>query len=297
MLHKQAMVLAAGLGTRLQPFSLIRPKPLFPVLDRPIILSTIAKLREAGFDSITINAHHLREQFVDQLRSEHDITLQLEDKILGTGGGLRLASKQFEKKVPVLVTNGDIYHTIDLEWVYEQHQFSNERVTLVLHDCPRFNNVRVNDDYYVKGFDENTGMTEMNTQRLAFTGIHVIDPEILELMPSDGFYDIIKCYQNFLKQGGRIKGLPVEGHYWTDMGTPADYLQLHNDLILSTKLESEKLIFSGKDVRLGNNVHFNDWVSIGSGAKIGNNVSLSRVVVWDGAKVDDDSKLQDTIIT
>ncbi len=81
------------------------------------------------------------------------------------------------------------------------------------------------------------------------------------------------------------------------MGTPADYLQLHSELLRSTEMKSNKPIFRGKHTQVGSNVHFDDWVCIGSGAQIGNNVSLSRVVVWDGAKVDDNSKLQDTIVT
>jgi mannose-1-phosphate guanylyltransferase len=297
VLLKQAMVLAAGLGTRLQPFSLIRPKPLFPVLDTPLLLHTINKLRKSDFHSITINAHYLREQFVDLLRKEQGIQLQLENEILGTGGGLRLASKHFEKNTPVLVTNGDIYHTIDLDWVYKQHLLSKQMVTLVLHDYPRFNNVRVNDDFYVQGFDDTTGLKTVKRQRLAFTGIHIINPEIFDLIPPDGFYDIIKCYQNFIRQGGRINGLLAQDHYWTDMGTADDYLQLHSELLQPPAMKSKKPIYKGTHVKIGNNVHLNDWVCIGSGAKIGNNVSLSRVVVWDGARVKDDSNLQDTIVT
>ena len=109
----QAMILAAGFGTRLLPYTELRPKPLFPLLNKPLLLLTIERLQRAGFDHIVVNCHHLRDQIVDLLQDLRGVVVQQEDIILGTGGGLRLALNVFRNE-PVLVTNGDIYHSVDL---------------------------------------------------------------------------------------------------------------------------------------------------------------------------------------
>ena len=191
----RAMILAAGLGTRLRPYSLVRPKPLFPILGRPLLLITIDKLRRAGFSPIIVNCHHLSEQIVDLLKGEDDIILQVEVDVLGTGGGLRMALGSCGKE-PLLVTNGDIYHTIPYDKIYARHQQSGCQVSMVMHDFSRFNKVHVDQKWRVQGFSTTSFAPESNaTTLLAFTGIHVVDPQILESIPSGCFFNIILPYR------------------------------------------------------------------------------------------------------
>lgn len=295
MPDKQAMVLAAGFGTRLKPYSLLRPKPLFPVLDTPLIFHTLYQLRKAGFKKITVNAHHLKEQFIHLLHDEKDIMLQLEDVELGTGGGLRLAYGNFSRN-PVLITNGDIYHSIELNKVFDQHCRSGEKITLVLHDFPRFNNVLVDETNYVVSFGNENNKDREKIRKLAFTGIHVVDPDILQIMPKGQFYNIIDCYRLWMREGVNIKALVVDGHYWTDMGTPGDYLKLHEYLLTGKDNDGASSFYLGEDVNLSDNVQFKDWVCIGSNATIGRGSSLNRVVVWDGVEVPMGTNLSDAII-
>lgn len=278
------MILAAGFGTRLKPYSLLRPKPLFPVLDEPLISRTIRQLRNQGFTKIIINAHHLRQQFVDLLINDKDIQLQLEDKILGTGGGLRQAFDILGTE-PVLVVNGDICHEIDLAAVYAGHRQSGADVTLVLHDYPRYNNVSVQGEK-ICSFGENGG------KQLAFTGIHVLAPELLTIIPPDTFYNIIDCYRYWIEEGAFVRS-QVINNWWTDMGNPTDYLTLHETLLRRMKTP----FYFGSEVKLGCDVEFSNWVCIGSGAKIGSRARLAGVVVWDGAKVPADADFTDTIVT
>ncbi|HIJ79428.1 MAG: sugar phosphate nucleotidyltransferase [Desulfobulbaceae bacterium] len=294
----KAMVLAAGLGTRLLPFTLKRPKPLFPVVGRPLLLRITEQLRQAGSDSILVNAHHLREQIVAALADSLDVVVQEEAEELGTGGGLRLARDQFGDQ-PVLVVNGDIWHDIDVAEVFQRHCESGADVTMVLHDCPRFNNVQVAGGLRVVGFGHEPG--DLPASLLAFTGIQVINPAVLELIPAGCFFNIIDCYRLLLEQGGTIKGLVVRDHFWTDMGTPADYLALHQTLLTAkNKLRSwpnpGAPFFMGDNARCGADVKFHDWVAIGSNALIGEGCELQRVVVWDGAVIPSGSKLIDTIV-
>ncbi len=292
---KKAMILAAGLGTRLRPYSERRPKPLFPVLGTPLLRHTVAGLRRAGFGPLVVNAHHLGEQIAAALAGEADVFVQQEAEILGTGGGLRRALPHFGSE-PVLVTNGDIFHTIDLARVYDDHRGSGAAVTMVLHDCPRFNKVAMADDGRIIGFGDEVAAAPT---RLAFTGIHVIDPAILTALPADTFSDIIDCYRALIASGGAVRGLVVRGHYWTDMGTPDDYLALHGALLrgeVPGEMAPSTPFLIEASARLGAGVQWHDWVAVGAAARLGAGASLTRVVVWDGAEVPAGAVLADTIV-
>ncbi len=284
------MILAAGFGTRLKPYSLSRPKPLFPVLDRPLIFRHIAQLREAGFEYILVNCHHLREQIVTLLSGERDIFLQEELIELGTGGGMRMANGFFGKE-PVLVINGDIFHTLDLAGIYKDHCRSGADATLVLHDYPRFANVDVDEQLNILSFG-----SDGNHRKLAFTGIHVLAPNLLNVIPPGIFYNIIDCYRYWIQRGGRIRGYQVQGHFWTDIGTPEDYLELHRVLLTEKPFKSLTPFYFGKGVRIPSDLQSEDWLCVGADAKIGRECSLRRVVVWDHASVPDGSVIEDSIV-
>lgn len=301
----KAMILAAGMGTRLRPFSLNRPKPLFPVLARPLLLLTVDRLKKAGFRPIIVNAHHLAGQIRDALQQDRDIILQHEEEVLGTGGGLRKALPRLGKE-PVLVTNGDIYHTIDLRDAYQSHCQSERAITMVMHDFPRFNRVAVDEECRVLDFGpEPADETGGEVQRLAFTGIHIIRPEILRLIPADTRYSILDCYRTWMRQGETIRADIRQGHTWYDIGTLEDYLELHAGLLSGRIPSYEELGFTPEtgpffvpdDAVLGKNVRLRDWVCIGHHARVGDNVVLQRAVVWEGACIAPGAELRETIVT
>ena len=290
----QAMILAAGFGTRLLPYTALRPKPLFPLLNKPLLLLTIERLQRAGFDHIVVNCHHLGQQIADLLRNLPGVVVQEEDLILGTGGGLRLALRSFRDE-PVLVTNGDNYHTVDLRIVYEAHCRDTAPVTMVMHDYPRFNTVSVQGDL-VAGFDGKQGL-------LAFTGLHVLNPEILTGLQVLQPASIIDLYRRLLQEKKCIRSLRVDGCYWTDMGTLQDYLALHAGLLTGTIPWWPELgerpatpFFLAPGARCGSTVHMRDWVCAGR-VQIEGDAGLERVVLWDGAVVKSGSRLRDALIT
>lgn len=287
----RVMILAAGFGTRLKPYSLLRPKPLFPLLDVPLIGHILDQLKHAGFGPVLVNSHHLKEQLTDFIGNRDGVSLQQELSVLGTGGGLRMA-QDFLGNDPVLVVNGDIYHTIDLASVYEAHCVSGARVTLVLHDYQRFNRVSLDDQGGVRAFGEDDG-----AKKLAFTGIHVLNPEILSVIPPGSFYDILDCYRYWISQGEPIQALVVRDHFWKDMGTPEDYLDLHRVLLTEKSFCRKSPFYVGRNVHIPDDLTFEGWFSIGSNAKIGRGCHLKRVVVWDGAVVPDGVNISDAIIT
>jgi mannose-1-phosphate guanylyltransferase len=300
----KAMILAAGLGTRLLPFTSQRPKPLFPILNKPLLHMTISRFRDSGFSEIIVNSQHLRQQIKKTLQNEANCILQEEETILGTGGGLRMALSHFNHE-PVLVANGDIYHTVNYQEVYKNHCQANADVTLVLHDYPRFNDVAVDEKMLITGFN-NSGEDQESLERiLAFTGIHIINPDVLRIIPSDTPYCIIECYRKLLEQGGSIRAHLATDHFWTDMGTPEDYLKLHADLLehkipvyeeLNEVLNEAPFVGMQK-ASIAKDVKLLDWVCIGKGATIGAGATLQRSVIWDGASVPAGSIIQDAIVT
>ena len=310
----QAMILAAGLGTRLRPHTLVRPKPLMPVLDRPLLLRNVTELRRAGCGSLLVNAFHLREQISSGLAGEPEVAVQLEEKELGTGGGLRRALSRFGPE-PVLVVNGDIVHNIDYRRVYAHHLAEGNDATLVLHDAPRFNNVLTDPGGNILAFGtgsgegEGEGRGEGERQLLAFTGLQVITPGLLELIPPDIFYNSIDWYRQLIAAGYRVRALVVKDHFWTDMGTPEDYLKLHAALLNGTApLYQDEIaaavnpmgtgpLFCGSGVRLGRELLCRDWVVAGSNAVLGDRVTLRRCVIWDGVELPAGTTAEDTIFS
>jgi NDP-sugar pyrophosphorylase family protein len=295
MADMQAMILAAGFGTRLLPFTEFRPKPLFPIMNKPLLLLTIERLQRAGFDHIVVNCHHLRQQIIDLLCDIKGIVIQQEEVVLGTGGGLRLALQSLRDE-PVLVTNGDIYHTVDYRLLYEAHRIDTAPVTMAMHDFPRFNTVSVQDEL-VAGFDH-----AENGRFLAFTGLHVLNPEILSAIPFMQPSSIIDCYRLLLKDKRRIHAVRVDGCFWTDMGTVQDYLALHGGLLTGRIPWWQELgvmpdtpFFLADRQTCSRTVTMTDWVCVGQ-VEIGDDVSLQRVVVWDGASVPGGSRLEDALI-
>ena len=279
----QAIILAAGYGVRLRPYTDFRPKPLFPVLNQPLLHRLLGQLRMCGCRSVVVNCHHLAEQIKAELAVWPDALIQHEPILLGTGGSLRLALDRLENE-PVLVMNGDLYHEIDLERVYRHHLLSKNSVTLALHDYPRFNNVGIKGDR-VRSFGADAG------RQLAFTGIQVVDPEMIERVPADRFHHIIDLYRELAPQG-RIGFFRVDGACWRDIGTPTDYLDLHRELLVG---QSNWLVDPG--ARIGSDVVLAEWGCIGAGAVIGAGAYLCRSVVWDGAVVAPGNVVTDRIIT
>ncbi|OQX04571.1 MAG: hypothetical protein BWK76_28565 [Desulfobulbaceae bacterium A2] len=297
----QAMILAAGFGTRLKPYSTLRPKPLFPVLNRPLLARIIDRLLAVGCDPVVVNAHHLPEQIAELLRHYPRVLLQREQEILGTGGGLRRALPLLRNE-PLLVVNGDIVHDIDLAGLWQRHRATGAQVTLALHDYPQHNKVAVQGER-VLNFTADSGVA--GTQLLAFTGVQVVEPRVLERIPAAGFFHVIDLYETLAQEGEGVRGQRVDGCRWWDMGTPQEYLALHGALLTApSRPWPERAadvagypLCLAPDARIPRDLAWHDWLVVGAGATIGAGAELSRCVVWDGAQVPAGARLCDVIVT
>ncbi|MDY6903115.1 MAG: sugar phosphate nucleotidyltransferase [Thermodesulfobacteriota bacterium] len=227
----KALILAAGLGTRLLPYTRHTPKPLFTINNRPLLGIIIDRLIDAGCGHIVINTHHLAhkiETFVATQKYGIPIQTRHEPDILGTGGAIRNMADIVTDR-PFLVINSDIFTDIDLAGVFAFHAGHDNPATLVLHDYAVFNTVAVDKNNCITGFargheTETTGPA--GTRELAFTGIHVMSPEVLNWTGNThGYLDIITVYRKMIKAGVCLRAYVVNNHQWHDIGTPASYTQ------------------------------------------------------------------------
>lgn len=221
----KALILAAGLGTRLLPFTRHTPKPLFTLNGRPVLDLTLERLQRAGCREVVINTHYHPEQIESFLAARSyamPVRIRHEPEILGTGGAIRNVADFWSEDDWLLVVNSDIVTDIDLARVADFHHTHQSVVTMVMHDFPRFNSVWVNAEDWISGFDESKSPPG-DHRRLAFTGIHVVTRPVLDFLPPAGPAHIIDAYAAMLRAGQGIKALMVRDHYWQDIGTPESY--------------------------------------------------------------------------
>ncbi|MCI5140790.1 MAG: hypothetical protein D3909_03490, partial [Candidatus Electrothrix sp. ATG1] len=219
-----------------------------------------------------------------------EVILQHEAEVLGTGGGLRKALEHFRDE-PVLVMNGDIFHDIDLRSLMATHAAGSASVTMALHDYPRFNSVQIQGEQ-VCGFPEDENSDSKSTRDLlAFTGIHVVNREIIEQIPANCFFHIIDLYKE-LAEAKKIGFTRINDCFWQDMGTPDDYLDLHRHL-LSTGTPAWQI---HESAHIGKNVNLKEWGAVGAGAVIGDGAKLAQCVIWGDAQIKAGAELTGEII-
>lgn len=232
----KAMILAAGLGTRLRPLTNTIPKPLLPVGGTPLIVWNLLLLRRHGFRDVLINLHYLGPMIPQALgdgsRYGLRITYSEEPVILGTGGALKQAEAFFDGQ-PVLVMNGDTMIELDLGALVATHEAHAPSVTMVVRDDPeavQWGLVELDEAQRVhringKGRDG----TSAPCHRM-FAGLHIVHPRVLRRLPPAGTpSSIIDAYTGALQDGELVMGYDARG-YWSDVGTPERYAQAEQDV-------------------------------------------------------------------
>jgi aminoglycoside/choline kinase family phosphotransferase/choline kinase len=217
----KALILAAGLGTRLRPHTLTTPKALFTLAGRPLLDIHIRNLTEAGCEAVGVNTHHLADAikaFVASRRFDIPVHLRHEPAILGTGGAIQNWADFWDHR-PFMVINADVYSTIDLKTVYEFHRRRRPAATLVLVDDPEFNQVEVESDGRVRAFSS----AGAAAGALTFTGIQVLDPVVLDFIPGQGFYSSIDAFRAMIAAGRTVLAYVPERGVWKDLGTEVRY--------------------------------------------------------------------------
>ncbi len=227
-----ALVLAAGLGTRLLPHTRLLPKPLFPIGGRPLLDRIIWDLIRSGCRGIVVNTHYLSgriEAFIEERRYPVPVRTLHEPEILGTGGAIRNAANAgLLGDGPFLAVNGDILTDIDYGALYRFHLSHSHPATLALVDNSEFNTVTVDVDGSngSDGSDRVDGFVSGfagNGKGLTFTGVQALDPEILAFIPGEGFSSSIDAYEKSMRAGKKIRAHIESEIQWEDLGTPQRY--------------------------------------------------------------------------
>jgi mannose-1-phosphate guanylyltransferase / phosphomannomutase len=232
------MILAAGLGSRLRPLTTHLPKPLVPILDRPLLWHLIRRIRQAGIHEIAINLYYRGEQIRGWLgRGEHlgvEITYSEEAELLGSAGGVRRI-RHFFGNEPVLIVHGDILFDVDLSAVIQYHLSRAAQATLVLHPAHhRYNygKIRVNAQGQIGQFvkQQASGVYGPLIDTV-FTGVQVLDPAVLEgISAENGASLTTAVYPGLLTNASRFYGYLMHG-YWSDIGTPRRYWETSMDVV------------------------------------------------------------------
>lgn len=237
----KAMILAAGLGTRLRPLTDDRPKALVEVAGRTLLEITIARLRDFGVHDVIINAHHFADQIVQYLQAKNNfginIEISREDVLLDTGGGLKKAAYFFQDSdEPFLLHNVDVISAIDLPRMVQFHDTHKALATLAVQDRKTSRYLLFDDESRLCGRKSGKdGASEIvrpspNLRPLAFCGIHVISPRLLEMLAEQGAFSIVASYLRLAGAGEEILGFQADEYYWRDLGTPENVARVTEEL-------------------------------------------------------------------
>ena len=248
----KAMILAAGLGTRLRPLTDDRPKALVEVGGRTMLEITLARLRACDIREVIVNVHHFADMVADYLKANGNFGMRIEisreEVLLDTGGGLKKAAHFFlessaDIERPFLLHNADVVSTIDLQRMVQFHEHNGALATLAVQERETSRYLLFDERLQLCGRrsgpdqDEEivraSGQSETAAQpkdALAFTGIHVISPRFLEMMTEEGAFSIITSYLRLAARGETILAFRADGYYWRDLGRPENVRQAEQDL-------------------------------------------------------------------
>lgn len=240
----KAMILAAGLGTRLRPLTDDRPKALVEVGGRTLLEITLSRLRVFGVREVIINVHHFPNMVVDYLKANNNFGMRIEvsreEVLLDTGGGLKKAAHFFLENSspsddPFILHNVDVISTIDLERMVQFHAERRALATLAVQD--RETSRYLLFDQRLQLFGRRAGRDQapevvraaQSMQAWAFSGIHVISPRIFKMLTEEGAFSIITSYLRLAGRGESIVAFRADEYYWRDLGRPENVARVARD--------------------------------------------------------------------
>lgn len=225
----KALVLAAGLGTRLKPFTDTHPKCLAEVGGMPLLEIALRRLARLGVRAAVVNAHHHADQVDAFLRAKGPelglrVEVSFEDPVLETGGGLKKAAPLLRGEGPVLVMNSDVVTDLDLSALVAAHRGSGALATLAVldRDSARkllFAGGRLVGRRSTAG-DEWAGEPVPGARAFAFSGVHVCEERFLDLMTETGAFSLLKPWLRLAGAGERLAPFAHDGGLWADIGDP-----------------------------------------------------------------------------
>ncbi|HPF44286.1 MAG TPA: NDP-sugar synthase [Syntrophomonadaceae bacterium] len=306
----KAMIMAAGVGSRLMPLTVEVPKPMIPMANRPLMESIVNLLKEHQFDDVIANLHYHAETISDYFGNgeAYGLSLQysLEEELKGTAGGVKNCENFLNETF--VVVSGDALTDIDLTALMRAHRSNGALATIALKkvdDVEQFGVVVHNDAGKIKKFQEKPKQEEA-LSNMANTGIYIFEPEIFKYIPPRQFYDFGKqVFPHLVRIKAPFYGTPIED-YWCDVGNINTYRQAHKDILagrVRTKTErimingaSDAKVLCGENTMIGKGVTFSGNIVIGSGCIIQDGARISNCIIWDDTVVGKNSLLRDCVV-
>ncbi len=288
--------MAGGEGTRLRPLTLGRPKPLVPVLNKPIAQHIIEHLKRAGITDIVVTLYYLAEEIQKEFGdgSEYGVNLiySVEDTPLGTAGSVKKA-EEFLKDDTFIIVSGDALTDIDIPKALAYHRAKKSEATLILQQVANpleFGVVMTEPDGRIKRFLEKPSWGEVFSD-MVNTGMYIIEPSVFDLMEPGKSYDWSQeIFPRLLDSQRALFGYSLE-EYWTDVGSLDQYRQAQYEMLAGLT----KLPIEGRDI--GNRIFVGEGTEIDPDAKITGPAMIGRNCrIKAGAHIEADSVLGDNAI-
>ena len=309
MIVLKAMIMAAGVGSRLMPMTAGVPKPMIPMANQPLMANTVKLLARHGFTELIANLHYHGDQISGFFGDGSDFGVSMhyspEEELLGTAGGVKRSAWFLDETF--VIVSGDALTDIDLTRLMEAHRRQGALATIALKEVPdveHFGIVIIGDDQRIHSFQEKPRPEEALSQ-VANTGIYVFEPEVFQYIP-EGFYDFGKqLFPRLVHMGSPFFGVAIQD-YWCDVGNLNTYRQAHAD-VLAGKVhahregrllynEEDRRVLLGEGSTLGNGILFSGSVVIGPGCRIEDNAVISDTVIWDNTVVGKGAVLREAVV-
>lgn len=301
----KAIVMAGGEGTRLRPLTDGRPKPMAELLGRPVLWYTVEHLKRYGIKDMCFTLRFLPEVIRDAFGDGEELVVNIEHRVetspLGTAGSVR-ACRDFIGDEDVLVISGDAVCNFDLDALIRFHREKNADATLALYEHPeptQFGLVITDEDGRITSFSEKPSWENVTTS-MVNTGIYILSPKAVEMIPNEREYDFGKeLFPRLLQEGGRLYGAVSQG-YWCDIGSPEAYRRCCLDIVSGRTgigLDAGEVspgVWSRSELR---DVTVRPPVYVGEGCRIAPGSILGPgAVISAGSKIGAGTRIKDSVI-
>lgn len=305
----KAMVMAAGMGSRLEPITLSFPKPLMPIMNRPLMDIILKQLNKIGVREVISNTYYLADQIIERYEKNDlgiDFSYIKETELSGTAGGVKKCQFFFDEGEDFIVMSGDGLTNADIKKGIEIHKKSKAIATIgvkeISHEqVSHFGVVVTDNDGYITEFQEKPAVEDVKSN-LINTGIYIFNYKIFDYIPENTFYDFAKNVFPKLLEDNQINTFLVT-EYWNDIGTIAQYKQSMQDVFNGVcKIEHAQIVetnlgnYIAGETKIPQNVRFVGNNVIGNNCKLGEYIKLENCILLDGAVVPTGAELTDCIV-
>ncbi len=317
----KAVILSGGLGTRLRPLTCSRPKPLFPILNKPLLETQIVNLAKAGVSEVILAINYMAEvvQAVIGDGSKYGIKITYSEEIepLGTGGAVKNAEKFIDGDT-FFQLNGDIVTSLDYAQLLKFHRDHKAELTLagyIVEDPTRFGVMKLDGQNRVIEFVEKPkSVSQEDAKRLPINaGVNIFEPSILDLIPPGKKLSMEKEIFPQLVTRGRVFCMPFPG-IWLDVGLPSDFMRANKLLLeynrtngkdktlispncmIGKNVEIEPPVAIEAGISIGANSHIGPYTIIGKNSKIGDGVNISQSVLFENVRIGNFTSIKESIL-